>query len=93
MSRRQATDAAVLELTLAASIVMRALPGRARQARCRLELAVGRVVVLAGAGHLDIPPPSRETAFERLAAAIGAARSAGVDWRDVVCLVNGDDER
>lgn len=91
-ARRLATDQALLELTTAANVAVRALPRRERSTRCRLEAAVQQVVIVAGAGQL-VKPATPHEAFEQLAAAIRAARAAGVPWRDVVTLVNGDEER
>lgn len=91
-ARRLAIDQALLELTAAANVAVRALPRRERNARYRLEAAVQRVVIVAGASHPAKPSTPHE-AFEQLAAALRAAKAAGVPWQDVVCLVNGDNER
>jgi hypothetical protein len=92
-ARRPMAADLLLELTTATNAAARALPRRERALRYRLEHAVQQLVVSAGAGHLVMERPTREVAFDQLAAAVQAARRAGVDWRDVVVLVNGDDER
>lgn len=83
----------LLELTTAANAAARALPRREGRARYRLQNAVQQLVAGVGAGHLLIERPTPDVAFEQLAACVKIARAAGVAWRDVVVLVNGDDER
>ncbi|HEV2675524.1 MAG TPA: hypothetical protein VGV37_13350 [Aliidongia sp.] len=92
-ARRPITGELLLELTTAASAAAQVLPRRETRARYRLQHVVQQLVASAGAGHLLIDRPTREVAFDQLRAAVKAARAAGVEWRDVVVLVNGDDER
>lgn len=89
-ARRLATDQALLELTAAANIAVRALPRRERTARYRLEAAVRSVVTAVGPQSKPLAP---HEAYEQVVIALKAAKAAGVAWRDVACLVNGDDER
>lgn len=92
-ARRPLAADLLLELTVTVNAVARALPRRERSLRYRLEYAVQQLVVSAGAGHLVMERPTRQVAYDQLAAAIRVARAAGVSWPDVVVLVNGDDER
>jgi hypothetical protein len=81
--------AQLLELSAAASVAARALKHRPR---ARLELAVAAVLAAAqadeAAAHKKLSP---DQALSRLRQALDQCRAAGVDWPDVVAIVNRED--
>ncbi|TWB58708.1 hypothetical protein [Nitrospirillum viridazoti] len=85
---RPNADAALLELTMAVSVVAPLLPRRFRDARGRLVRAAGAFVIAAQKGGQVNTVPSPPEALDNLRAAVDAAWKAGCSWHDVAALVN-----
>ena len=77
--------ALLLELQRAVTVARRSIPYRQRT---DLERAVAEVQLAARAGALALAPTTPAAAIEYVRAAVHLARDLGVDWPEVVAIVN-----